>query len=78
MCNALKENGALYISFKVGNGYQITENKYYNFLTNDEIVAILNKLNIKMGVIEYFETLPCTKREQKGTIWGNLIIKKGN
>lgn len=60
------------------NGYQITENKYYNFLTNDEIVAILNKLNIKMGVIEYFETLPCTKREQKGTIWGNLIIKKGN
>lgn len=74
--NALKEQGVLYISFKIGKGYQIKENKYYNFLTEKELIEILNKLDIKVKIIEYFETLPCTKREQKDIIWGNFIIKK--
>ncbi len=76
MFNALKDNGIIYISFKVGKGYQIKNNIYYNFLTEKEVVEILEKVDVKVKVIEYFETLPCTKRKQKNIIWGNLIVKK--
>ena len=31
MIKALKNNGIIYTSFKVGTGYEIKENKYYNF-----------------------------------------------
>ncbi len=76
MFNALKDNGIIYISFKVGKGYQIKNNIYYNFLTEKEVVEILEKVDVKVKVIEYFETLPCTKRKQKNIIGGNLIVKK--
>lgn len=74
--NALKDTGILYISFKVGSGYEIKEGKYYNFLTENEVKEILNKIDKKLEIIEYFETFPCTKRMQKNLIWGNCIIKK--
>lgn len=74
--NALKDEGILYISFKVGTGYKIKEGKYYNFLTEEKMKNLLNKLNSKTRIIEYFETLPCTKRKDKSTVWGNIIIKK--
>ena len=73
MINALKINGIIYASFKIGTGYEIKEGKYYNYLTKEELEKILNK-NVK--IIDYFETLPITKRNAKNTIWGNFIIKK--
>ena len=76
MVNALKTNGIIYTSFKIGIGDEIKENKYYNYLTKDEMIQILNKTRKNVKLIDYFETLPSTKREAKNTIWGNFIIKK--
>lgn len=77
MINALKPNGIIYTSFKKGSGYEIKEGKYYNYLTKEEMEALLNTLNAKAEIIDYFETLPSTKRPgTNGTIWSNYIIKK--
>lgn len=76
MINALKINGIIYTSFKIGQGYEVKEGKYYNYLTKEEMDLILNKISKGVKMIDYFETLPSTKRNAKGTIWGNFIIKK--
>lgn len=77
MINALKENGIIYASFKKGNGYEIKEGKYYNFITKEEMEEILNKLDLNVQIIDYFETLPSTNRPNaENTIWSNYIIKK--
>lgn len=36
-------NGVIYTFFKIGPGYEIKENKYYNYLTKDEMIQILIK-----------------------------------
>lgn len=76
MINALKVNGIIYTSFKIGTGYEIKEGKYYNYLTKNEMEETLNKVSKTVKVIDYFETLPSTKRNAQNTIWGNFIIKK--
>lgn len=76
MINALKVNGIIYASFKLGTGYEIKEGKYYNYLTKNEIIKILNKMEKKVKLIDYFETYPSTKRISKNTVWANFIIKK--
>ena len=76
MINALKPSGVIYASFKIGTGYEIKEGKYYNFTTKEEMENILSKLNSNVKIIDYFETLPSTKRKATNTIWGNFIIKK--
>lgn len=76
MINALKVNGIIYTSFKIGTGYEIKEGKYYNYLTKDELEQTLNKSSNAVKLIDYFETLPSTKRNAQNTIWGNFIIKK--
>lgn len=76
MINSLKVNGVIYTSFKMGSGYEIKEGKYYNFLTKNEMEEILNKISKDVELVDYFETLPSTKRNGKNTIWCNFIIKK--
>ena len=76
MIKALKENGIMYISFKKGTGHEIKDGKYYHYITKEKMEEILNKVNKKVKVIRYFETLPSTKREAINTIWANFIIKK--
>lgn len=76
MINALKPSGVIYASFKIGTGYEIKEGIYYNFTTKEEMENILSKLNSNVKIIDYFETLPSTKRKATNTIWGNFIIKK--
>lgn len=76
MINALKVDGVIYTSFKIGTGYEIKKGKYYNYLTKNEMIELLNKINKNVRLIDYFETLPSTKRQAKNTIWGNFIIKK--
>lgn len=39
MINSLKVNGVIYTSFKIGTGYEIKEGKYYNYLTNNNIIT---------------------------------------
>ena len=56
-------------SFKIGEGFEIKEGKYYNYLTKNEMIQILKNQNINVKLIDYFETLPSTKRIAKNTIW---------
>lgn len=76
MINSLKVNGVIYTSFKIGTGYEIKEGKYYNYLTKDEMIQTLNKTSKSVELVDYFETLPSTRRKAENTIWGNFIIKK--
>ena len=76
MINSLKVNGVIYTSFKIGTGYEIKEGKYYNYLTKDEMIQILNKTSKSAELVDYFESLPSTRRKAENTIWGNFIIKK--
>lgn len=77
MVDALKTNGIIFTSFKKGNGYEIKEGKYYNYITKEELEEILEKLHLNIKIIDYFETLPSTNRPNtEGTIWSNYIIKK--
>lgn len=76
MIDALKGNGIIYTSFKIGTGYGIEEGKYYNYLTKNEMLEILNKISKNVKLVDYFETLPSTKITAPNTIWGNFIFKK--
>lgn len=76
MIKALKTNGIIYTSFKRGAGHEIKEEKYYNYLTKEEMKNILDEISEDVKIIEYFETLPSTKRKAEDTVWANFIIKK--
>lgn len=75
MIRALKPNGVIFTAFKKGEGYEIKEGKYYNFLTKEELEKILNGINKNIKIIDYFETLSSTKRPEK-VIWSNYILQK--
>ncbi len=75
MIRALKTNGVIFTAFKKGDGYEIKEGKYYNFLTKEELEQILNNINQNIKIIDYFETLSSTKRSEK-VIWSNYILQK--
>lgn len=75
MIKALKPNGVIFTAFKKGEGYEIKEGKYYNFLTKEELEKILNGINENIKIIDYFETLSSTKRPEK-VIWSNYILQK--
>lgn len=77
MLIALKDKGVIYTSFKKGNTYEIKENKYYNNTSKEEIEEILNKIDIKTKIIEYYETASTTKRPgDNQVVWCNYVIKK--
>lgn len=55
MLNSLKPNGIIYTSFKLGEGYQIKEGKYYNYLTQDEMEKMLNNISEKAKIIDFLK-----------------------
>ena len=75
MVKALKTNGIIFTAFKKGEGYEIKEGKYYNFLTKEELEKVLSNINQNVKIIDYFETLSSTKRPEK-VIWSNYILQK--
>lgn len=75
MIKALKTDGVIYVSFKKGKNYEIKEEKYYNFLMKDELEEILNNVSKNIKIVDYFESLPRTKR-LSNSIWSNYILQK--
>ncbi|MCI8518789.1 MAG: hypothetical protein HFJ51_01315 [Clostridia bacterium] len=63
------------MSFKKGAGYKIVEDKYYNFLTKQELEKILQEKSLKLKIVDYFETISSTRRPEK-VIWANFIVQK--
>lgn len=75
MIRAVKPNGVIYVSLKKGENYEIKEEKYYNFFMREELEQILNNLNKNIKIVDYFETMPSTKR-LSNSIWSNYIFQK--
>jgi len=76
MVNALKENGVMFISFKMGTGYDIKDGRYYNYIKKEDIENIISKTIPLATIIDYFESEPLTKRVNIGVTWCDFIIKK--
>ena len=77
MIDALKVGGIIYTSFKVGTGYMIKEGKYYNFLTKEKMMGLLEKTGKKVKLVDYFENSPIARRTiNSNETWGNYIIQK--
>ena len=75
MITALKEKGIIYTSFKKGVKDEIKEGKYYNYLTKEKLEEIIENYKLNVKIIDYFETLPSTKRIQD-IVWANYILQK--
>lgn len=75
MIKALKANGIIFTAFKKGEGYEIKDGKYYNFLTKEELESTLSKISKNVKIVDYFETLSSTKRPEK-VVWSNYILHK--
>ena len=75
MINALKEDGIIYMALKKGQGYEIIDGKYYNYLTRKELEKILEESNKNIEIVDYFETISSTKRPEK-VVWSNYILQK--
>ncbi len=76
MINALKVDGVIYISFKLGTGSKVIEGRYFNYMTMEEIIDLINSVSKNVEVIDHFESLPTLERNMPGIIWENIIVKK--
>lgn len=76
MINALKVDGVIYISFKLGTGSKVIEGRYFNYMTMEEIIDLINSVSKNVEVIDHFESLPTLERNMPGIIWKNIIVKK--
>ena len=73
MLKALKQNGVIFTCFKKGEDYEIKEGKYYNYINKEGMEIILNNIEPKAEIIDYFETVGSTKRAK--STWVNFILK---
>lgn len=71
---ALKRGGALYASFKYGNGERFDKGRFFNDYTEEEIAEVFSG-------DENFEIKECfvtgdVRQERKTECWVNIIVKK--
>ena len=76
MVNALKKDGVMFISFKIGTGYEIKEGRYFNYIKKEDMEKMLSEIVPAVEIIDYFESGPLTKRVNIGVTWCNFVIKK--
>ena len=76
MCNALKENGVIYTSFKYGNFEGERNGRYFTDFREDtfqEFIKEIPELTVEEQQIT-FDVRPGRGEEK----WLNLILRKGN
>ena len=76
MINALKEGGVIYASFKLGDQEVVQDGKYYNYITKEILENILNQIDLKSELVEYYETGHLKNVNRPTAAWGNFLIKK--
>lgn len=74
LCNALKKDGIIYASFKLGSGERFTEGRYFVDYTEKEVVEVF-------GGQKGFEMKECfvtedVRKEREGKKWINVIAGK--
>jgi cyclopropane fatty-acyl-phospholipid synthase-like methyltransferase len=71
---ALKKDGYIYISLKIGTGEEVdSEGRYYSYLTKKEFTRLINQCNL--FIKEYFESKSVVNKNEK-RVWGNFILER--
>ena len=76
MLLALKDNGVIYASFKKGDQEIIIDDKYYNYVTREILEKILEQIDIKSEIVDYFETETFRTVDRPFSVWENYLIKR--
>ncbi len=78
MIDALKDDGVIYTSFKIGDKYEIVDGKYYNYINKEKLEKILNEIDSYCKIVDYYESVTSDNVNRPTTNWGNYLIKKIN
>ena len=76
MIKAIKEEGVIYASFKIGNKEIIEDGKYYNYITKEILENMLSKIDLKSELVDYYENETAKNIDRPTATWGNYLIKK--
>ena len=74
LCRALKENGILYVSFKLGSGERFADGRFFNDYTEKDIRIFFSEQN-GFEIKECFVTED-VREERKHEKWINVIVRK--
>lgn len=72
--DSLKLNGILYVSLKNGHGEEIVNGRYFNYLTYNEFIDIINSIGC-FEELDFFETNSSVNKDEM-RIWNNFILRK--
>lgn len=74
LAQALKEDGYLYMSFKVGNFEGIRHGRYFNDMTEEKINNLMQNVNeLAIEKVYYNQSVLCNQQNKN---WINLILRK--
>ncbi len=76
MIKALKEDGVIFTSFKIGAQEVVQDGKYYNYITREILEEMLEQVDPDSKVVDYFENGTCKNVDRPTATWGSYLIKK--
>lgn len=71
---SLKNNAVFYISLKNGHEEEIINGKYYNYLTYDDFLGIINEID-GLELLEYYSSKTVLNNNESRN-WNNFVFKK--
>ena len=76
LCNALRDNGVLYASYKYGKGTSILEDRYYNNYDETSFAEVIDNIkNFEILTNWITKDLRPDRQDEK---WLNVILKKSS
>ena len=76
MNRALKDGGAMYMSFKKGEGCDVQQGKLYTYMTKERLEEILKEAAPQSEVVDYSENVTCPGVNRPSTTWINVYARK--
>lgn len=76
MIKALKEDGVIYTSFKIGNQEIVQDGKYYNYITKEILEGLLKQADPNSEIIDYYPNFTNANVNRPTATWGNYLIRK--
>ena len=76
MIKALKEDGVIFTSFKIGNKQVVQDGKYYNYITKEMLEELLRQIDPDTKIVGYHESGTCKNVDRPTAMWGSYLIKK--
>lgn len=70
--DSLKIDSALYASFKDGHEEEIVSGKYYNYLTYDDFLGIIDEIG-GLELVEYYNSMTVLNNNESRS-WNNFVL----